>query len=291
MTILLTGFIKKSMKYLILLFFLSQPLMTEPIFYDDMTNFPDGWTLYGNYGFHWVMRPEGHSSPWCSAACCSTDYYSHGEDIYMERSIDLSNCLSASLSFWWMVMTEATYDFVELQYYTSSWIGAWRESGNYGYSWFQRTVDIPVDATAIRFWFWSDYSAYGHGVFIDDVLLDAAIIGIEESNRRSIIEPLVIHIFPNPFSDRMNIQCRVQDAQWETADISLWVFDVSGKKIKDLSKELTSGILSHSPEVFWYGDDDTGRKLPAGVYICQLILNSAGKTNGFTATKKIIKLK
>jgi hypothetical protein len=188
----------------------------------------------------------------------------------MERPIDLSNCASATLTFWWLVRTELNYDFVYLQYYTSSWITAWNLSGVHDVYFEQATVDIPVDATSIRFWFHSDGSGLDEGVYIDDILLDASVIGIEEDVRRSITAPLAMHVFPNPFSDRMNIRCWIRGAQYRMADISLQIFDIVGKKVRDLSGNLTSCISGHSFEVSWSGDDDAGRRLPAGVYFVKL---------------------
>lgn len=50
-------------------------------------------------------------------------------------------------------------------------------------------------------------------------------------------------------------------------DIRLAIFDVAGRRIKDLSSDLVSGIMN---PVSWNGTDDNGYSIPDGVYFVRL---------------------
>jgi hypothetical protein len=54
---------------------------------------------------------------------------------------------------------------------------------------------------------------------------------------------------------------------------SLSIYDASGRLVK---------AFNHESVVIWYGDDDAGRKLPAGVYLLKL------EGEGYCANRKIV---
>ncbi|TES91820.1 MAG: T9SS type A sorting domain-containing protein, partial [Candidatus Cloacimonadota bacterium] len=90
------------------------------------------------------------------------------------------------------------------------------------------------------------------------------------------VEPF-LHISPNPFRDRVNIEyCIGQSAE----GIELKIYDVSGRLVKNLS--LGTGHSALTTAVSWDGRDNFGKLLPSGIYFCKL---SQGT---FTQTKKIL---
>jgi hypothetical protein len=56
------------------------------------------------------------------------------------------------------------------------------------------------------------------------------------------------------------------------------IYDVSGRLVKSFCE---SGTMDHESTISWHGEDNTGRKLPGGVYVLRL---DAGET---AVTRKI----
>jgi len=84
--------------------------------------------------------------------------------------------------------------------------------------------------------------------------------------------------YPNPFNPVTQIDFEIPfDAQ-----VSISIFDISGRKIKTLeNRRLSTG--RHS--VQWDGTNQFGKHVSAGVYLCRL------ETNRFSKTRKIVLLK
>lgn len=72
--------------------------------------------------------------------------------------------------------------------------------------------------------------------------------------------------YPNPFNSQTTIPFQI-----DTNDnIKLTVYDINGRMIK----KLFNGFLkSGKEEVFWMGDNDSGKPVSSGVYFC-LMKNS-----------------
>jgi len=80
---------------------------------------------------------------------------------------------------------------------------------------------------------------------------------------------------PSPFSSSTRISYQIPDE----LEVTLSVFDLRGRLVRTLVSE-TRGAGTHSVE--WFGDDDQGRPLPAGVYLYRL---DAGQ---WSATRKTV---
>jgi beta-lactamase superfamily II metal-dependent hydrolase len=83
---------------------------------------------------------------------------------------------------------------------------------------------------------------------------------------------------PNPF----NPMTRIEFSLDEQARVYLRIYDVSGKVVRTLLQETVS-IGMHS--AFWNGDDEHGRPVASGVYVCRL------ETNDKTAVRKMVLLR
>jgi len=80
--------------------------------------------------------------------------------------------------------------------------------------------------------------------------------------RNEVIDELSFRLFgnyPNPFNPTTNIKFSIS----ETQQIEIIVYDILGKKIKQL---LNNNIESGIHEVEWYGDDELGYKVSSGIY-------------------------
>ena len=89
--------------------------------------------------------------------------------------------------------------------------------------------------------------------------------------RPAALAPMLI--CPNPFKSSTKIICNLSGN--ESADLN--IYDVSGRKVKDLSRVFKAG-----EEMVWDGSDSAGRKLPPGTYFCKL------KTDDYTFSRKIV---
>lgn len=104
-------------------------------------------------------------------------------------------------------------------------------------------------------------------------------VGIAERSmlkaKRSMFE-----IYPNPFLKRTAIKFQMSKSKCK---ITLKIYDVTGRAVKCFN--LSSSLVHHpSSFVTWHGSDDSGRKLPAGVYFCIL------KCEDMVISKKIVKI-
>jgi hypothetical protein len=102
-------------------------------------------------------------------------------------------------------------------------------------------------------------------------------VGIEE---KLSLEPgkAGIVLAPSLFRDKLIIRYAKKDGQ----GFSLAVYDASGRKVRDFTRSTVNGEQS---TVVWFGEDDSGRKLPSGVYFVRL------ESDNFTQTEKAILLR
>lgn len=103
-------------------------------------------------------------------------------------------------------------------------------------------------------------------------------VGEEEQREFGITSAgLDLRIFPNPFSNVVNIQYYTQT---KVDNIESKIYDVSGRLVKDLFG--CSSDVDHQTSVAWDGKDQANRALPSGIYFLQL---RAGDSN---VTEKLL---
>jgi len=88
---------------------------------------------------------------------------------------------------------------------------------------------------------------------------------------------------PSLFRDKLIIRYMIHDTGYTISDINLKIYDVSGRIIKSFNLE--SCIVNQVSAVIWDGTDDSGRRLPAGVYFVRL------ETGDFKQIEKAILLR
>jgi flagellar hook assembly protein FlgD len=85
-------------------------------------------------------------------------------------------------------------------------------------------------------------------------------------------------IYPNPFNPRTTIAFELAEA----ATIELAIFDLRGR----LVTVLESGPLPIGRhQALWDGQDDKGRAVPAGTYVCRLNTPQGSQTKKLTLAK------
>lgn len=89
--------------------------------------------------------------------------------------------------------------------------------------------------------------------------------GIAEKERTgNALHGITCHAYPDPFSSNVSIELEPEDERSGMDDISLQVFDASGRKVKEISLPAAHSLLAAG--VTWDGTDDYGNLLPGGVY-------------------------
>jgi hypothetical protein len=85
------------------------------------------------------------------------------------------------------------------------------------------------------------------------------------------VETNLYQNYPNPFNPSTNINFRIS----ETGNVSIKIFDVLGKEIKQLLQE---NLPSGEHNIQWDGKANEGTTLPSGIYFIQMIAGSYQKT-------------
>uniref|UniRef100_A0A7V3VUF5 T9SS type A sorting domain-containing protein n=1 Tax=candidate division WOR-3 bacterium TaxID=2052148 RepID=A0A7V3VUF5_UNCW3 len=109
-------------------------------------------------------------------------------------------------------------------------------------------------------------------------------IGIEETFLRSTPSTLTLEVYPNPFVEKTEIKYTMQKKglmiNGKRSAISLKIYDATGRLVKSFSH-----LTNYQSSIVWDGTDDSGRRLPAGIYFVRLEINE------FKKTEKVILLR
>lgn len=152
----------------LLLTIFSQTYAQVLLWYDDMTNFPTNWTI-GGTGGPWIKDSTRYKTEPYSVKCTPDTNYSNNQNNWMQRSINLTGYMSASVVFSIWQNTKSN-DYIYFEYLSGgNWITYWARSGNFGGFDMQVMTNIPNTASAIRFRFLSNGSDTAEGVYIDEV--------------------------------------------------------------------------------------------------------------------------
>lgn len=129
-----------------------------------------------------------------------------------------------------------------------------------------------------------DLNAWGYfasiGLWGSEWAVGARIVSIQSSPPSAIAprpfkSPLDLRSFPNPFAGITTISWRAP----EHGTVTLNVYDVSGKLVREISPARPSG---RSGSASWDGNDSSGRRLASGVYFVR------ASTPFATDTRKLV---
>jgi hypothetical protein len=100
------------------------------------------------------------------------------------------------------------------------------------------------------------------GLYADDVVWYESSLGVEENI--TLHQPAVnlLQPFPNPFSDRAEIRYQIPD----NSNASLNIYSTTGSLIK----QYDNTTLRQSDHFIWDGRNNSGERVPAGVYFVEL---------------------
>jgi hypothetical protein len=97
--------------------------------------------------------------------------------------------------------------------------------------------------------------------------------GISETTGFVTVPLSYIAVSPNPFTRQTQVRFMIHDTGCMIQETALRIYDATGRLVRSFYRE--SSIMDHGSVVSWDGTDDTGRRLPAGVYLLA-IPDSAG---------------
>jgi hypothetical protein len=104
--------------------------------------------------------------------------------------------------------------------------------------------------------------------------------------RRFMVEGPFLFIQPNPFIEKVDIKLSIGQ---RAKCIELKIYDVTGRIVKDFQLPTAYSLLP--TPISWDGRDDTGKKLPAGIYFLEFAVSSAGDAGDYKETRKLILLR
>jgi len=128
---------------------------------------------------------------------------------------------------------------------------------------------IAVDASNRLHVVWMDQRLGGEDIYYKRGENEEAIA----ENTQDIVFHQQITISPNPFKDRTEI---VFSSTHEAQCKGLEIYDAAGRCVKHFSLSTAYSLLPTS--LIWYGTDDNGARLPAGVYFIRLTGHDASHT-------------
>ncbi len=175
-----------------------------------------------------------------------------------------------------------------------------------------RTVGVSFELSGLM-----DNDSSTKAILFDSIMhfFGINLEGIEDltNSQFAIRNSQLLSVYPNPFCEKTEIICRLPDAGCQMPDTrypmpdaryrmpdtrcrisdypvshisylqsaTLKIYDVSGRLVKSFNH------LTNSPfnQVVWFGDDDAGRLVPAGVYFVRL------EAGGFRQTEKALLLR
>ncbi len=103
--------------------------------------------------------------------------------------------------------------------------------------------------------------------------------GIKETaNSQSATQSLGLDIYPNPFREKTEIRCQIPDARCQMPDAgyqisdysssaTLKIYDATGRLVRSFPLTTDYCVLN---TLVWDGCDDSGRRVPAGIYFIEL---------------------
>ncbi len=117
--------------------------------------------------------------------------------------------------------------------------------------------------------------------------------GIEEVNKWEV-RGGELEIYPSPFKNRVDIRYKISEKRYETINkhistisvpisVGLKIYDPTGRVVKTFNLATCYSLLATS--VVWDGTDDSGNRLPSGIYFIEL------KDKYYSVIKKAILLR
>lgn len=282
------------------------PAPITTVFFDDFESGINNWT-HGGSQDEWELGVpsygpvQTHSAENCWGIDLDNTYENNADCWLLSPVIDLTGYTCAYLSFWAWNWVQDVYNFV----YDPLWLDITTD-GTIFYplcskmggvnddpeipdvgGWSRVVLDLTKyldNSVQIRFRFQSDGSNVQAGSYIDDVSVYGryGTTGIITYDEREPHKMISLYNTPNPFSKLTSIDYALN----VDSRVVLKIYSCTGQLIKTLVDEYQEFGL-HS--ILWNGNDDTGEKVPSGIYFISMKLFSED-SNAREITGKVIKI-
>ncbi|MGQ9701019.1 MAG: C25 family cysteine peptidase [bacterium] len=136
-------------------------------------------------------------------------------------------------------------------------------------------LELMIGANDFKFWVFDldakifDWPKFRYDPYNSGCYRSRYWSGIEEIVTRNDRARFYFKILPNPFKNHLVIKFQIPDVNGQMNSRSqfyLKIYDASGRLVKSFNLAPPHPASS----IVWSGDDDQGRRLPAGVYFVQL---------------------
>jgi len=124
-------------------------------------------------------------------------------------------------------------------------------------------LEVKVIQNGYELWI----SCASRGIAVLTVINDN--VGI--SNPVTAEPVLFLQNYPNPFKGETSISFSLP----EDGFVNISVYDINGKVIRDLAGKF---YPSGTSAIIWNGDDNQGRPVKRGIYVCRLIAGDVSKS-------------
>jgi len=150
-------------------------------------------------------------------------------------------------------------------------------------------LELMVGANDYKFWVFEldsrfyDWPKFRYDPYNSGWYKSHYWAGVKENIPRKNQSGLYFGISPNPFRNHLMIKFQIPEQRVGSSQypvVSIKIYDVSGRIVKQFNH-----LTNYQSSVIWFGDDDSGRRLPSGVYFVHL------ESNGFKKTEKAILLR
>ncbi len=264
----------------------------SPGFFDDIESGENGWTHSGTKDNWHITSYKGHSPThsWYSGVESYHQYTNENDASLYSPFFVVTPDTNLYFYHQYSLETDKDFGYIEIDN-GSGWWKTLAEFNGTQNAWQQETYslcDYSGQTVRLRFRFISDYLEYwvGEGWYIDDILIPS-YLGVQEKGYL-YPEGITLEVLPNPFRDKLEIRCQMlknetQGIRSSPQNLSLKIYNSLGRLVK--SFDLIDCYFHYPYVVPWYGEDNSGSLLPAGVYFIKI------QADGYEQTYAVVLLR
>jgi hypothetical protein len=249
-------------------------------------SFEAGVQYWRSGGTHsrWGLTTEYARTGNLSIADSPITYYDNDTDSWLEStfSLDLSQALSAEISFFYRGVLQSDQDFLYFEASTdggASWEPFPEAINGSEFSFVEYAADlgeyIGNSDVRLRFHLVSNSAGQREGIIIDDVTISWLQTGVDDLDRPLPHTFSLTQNYPNPFNPSTSILFSLE----ERGQANLEIYDIMGRKVRTL---VSSVLDAGEHELVWDGKDSFGNDAASGIYLYRLESNGSSQVRRMT---------
>ena len=238
----------------------------ETTAWSDVDALESNWLALGSPSLDFCHGEDELSACWQDSSSGNMEAHFHGGNGggYNTTGYSTAPVLSTIGTTWsYLFWQDNDYDiFYHFYYFMSGW-----SSSTFRQRFQIEEVMFYPNCTGC-YCIWTQGDDYPYKVYFCDFGLP---VGIKQKTGND----LDLRIEPNPSNGLVKFSYILTFG----TEVRISVYDIRGKKVKTITSNQQNPIEN---SLFWNGTDDLGRKVPSGIYLCNL------KIGGKQTTKKIV---